>query len=58
MKTEKRKVQSEFNMELDQLKREFERKFEREKQEMQEATNREILQLERQEERKYEQALT
>jgi len=30
-------------MELDQLKREFERKLEKEKREMQEATNREIL---------------
>ena len=57
LKTEKRKVQSEFNMELENLKREFERKLEREKRELQEETNREILQLERQEERKYEQQL-
>ena len=47
LKTEKRKVQSEFNMELENLKREFERKLEREKRELQEETNREILQLER-----------
>ena len=39
LKTEKRKVESEFNMELDQLKREFERKLEKEKREMQETTS-------------------
>ena len=49
LKTEKRKVQTEFNMELDNLKREFERNLEKEKRELQEETNREILQLERQE---------
>ena len=52
--TEKRKVQSEFNNELENLKRDFERKLEKEKRELQEETNREILQLERQEEQKYE----
>ena len=34
LKTEKRKVQSEFNIELENLKRDFERKLEKEKREM------------------------
>lgn len=34
LKQEKRKVQSEYNLELDQLKREMDRKFEKEKREL------------------------
>ena len=36
LKSEKRKIQSEYNLELDQLKREMDRKFEKEKRELQE----------------------
>ena len=43
LKTEKRKVQTEFNLEVETLKRDFERKLEKARREMQEETNREIL---------------
>ena len=58
LQAEKRKIQSEYNIELDQLKRDMDRRFEKEKRELQDQMNREILEIERQEERKYEQQLT
>ena len=47
LKSEKRKIQTEYDGELDQLKREMDRKLEKEKREIQEEINREILDLER-----------
>lgn len=54
LKAEKRKVQLEYDEQIDQMKRDMERKLEREKRDMHDATVREIEEIEREEKQKYE----
>ena len=55
--SEKRKIQTEFSQQLEQLRKESDRKFERENRELQEQMTRELVELQKDEERKYEQSL-
>ena len=54
LKAEKRKVQLEYDEQIDQMKRDMERKLEREKRDMHDTTVREIEEIEREEKQKYE----
>lgn len=54
LKSEKRKVQVEYDDQVEQLKREMERKLEREKRDLNDQMQREIDEIEREEKQKYE----
>lgn len=55
LKSEKRKVQLEYDEQIDQMKRDMERKLEREKRDMADSMQRETEEIEREEKQKYEQ---
>ena len=55
--SEKRKIQTEFSQQLEQLRKDSDRRYERENRELQEQMTREMVELQKEEERKYEQAL-
>ena len=54
LKSEKRKVQNEYDDQVDQLKRDMEKKLEREKRDLNDQMQQEIEEIEREEKQKYE----
>ena len=54
LKSEKRKVQQEYDDQSEQVKRDMERKLEREKRDLNDQMQREIEEIEREEKQKYE----
>lgn len=57
LKTEKRKVQQEYDDQIDVLRRDIDKKLEREKRELNEQFQREMDDVERDEKAKYERKL-
>mmetsp|Transcript_16181 Transcript_16181/g.11400 ORF Transcript_16181/g.11400 Transcript_16181/m.11400 type:complete len:89 (+) Transcript_16181:662-928(+) len=54
LKSKKREIQQEYNEQVDQLRKEMEKRLEKEKRELRDRMNRELLEIEKEEERKYE----